>query len=338
MPTLHAGKVPPKILEKSVFPFLGAADTDVLHGPGIGRDAALVRVGRQVVVATTDPITGAVHKIGAYVIHICANDVATFGIRPRWFLATILLPENAESQMLEEIMESMHSAAKDLNVSIIGGHTEVTPELKRPILIGFMLGLAEQNQYVTSAQAQTGNSIILTKGVAIEGTAILATEREEILRKKLDGSLVDRAQQFIQKISVVPEALKAISTGAVRAMHDPTEGGVSNGLHELADASGLGFIVDRSKIVIQEETDQICRVLDINPLDLIASGAMLMAVEEKQASHVLKVLEQDGIPAAIIGRLVKDSAQRTIIDFDGSVKTLIQPTEDALWEALSKPL
>jgi len=336
MPTLPLGKVPPKILEKHVFPFLGVGDASILHGPGIGRDAALVRVGQQVVVASTDPITGAVQNIGAYVVHICANDVATFGIRPRWFLATILLPEDSRAHQLEEIMASMHTAAKGLNVSIIGGHTEVTPELKRPIIIGFMLGVAEQDHYVTSTQALPGNVIILTKGAAIEGTAILATERATILQQKLSSSLVNRAQQFIHRISVVPEALAAMSTGAVRAMHDPTEGGVSNGLHELANASGLGFIVDRSKIIIQEETRQICQVFDVNPLDLIASGAMLMAVEEKQAPHILDVLQKEKITAAIIGRLVADISQRMIIDLDGSIKQLIQPTEDALWKALQK--
>ncbi len=338
MSNLPPGKVPPKILEKSVFPFLGAADSDVLHGPGIGRDAALVRVGRQVVVATTDPITGAVHNIGAYVINICANDVATFGIRPRWFLATILLPVNAESQLLEEIMTEMHSAAEDIAVSIIGGHTEVTPGLNRPIVIGFMLGLAKDGQYVTSAQAKADNSIILTKGVAIEGTAILATEREQVLQDKLGKSLVIRAQQYIQELSVVPEALKVISSGAVTAMHDPTEGGVANGLHELADASGLGFIVDRSKLVIRDETKKICAVFDINPLELIASGAMLITVDNKQASALVELLQDAGISASIIGRMVKDPTQRKIIDLDGSIKALIQPKEDAIWQALSKQM
>jgi hydrogenase maturation factor len=338
MPILPTGKVPPKILTECVFPFLGTEDVDVLHGPGIGRDAAVIRVGRQVVVATTDPITGAVRNIGAYVIHICANDVATFGIRPRWFLASILLPENAETKMLEEIMSSMHSAAKELNVSIIGGHTEVTPELKRPIITGFMLGLAEKDQFVTSTGAKDGNLIILTKGVAIEGTAILATEREKELSEKIGKDIIQHAKHFIQRISVVPEAIKAMSTGAVTAMHDPTEGGVTNGLHELAEASELGFIVDRSKFVIHKETTQICNLLEINPLDLIASGAMLIAVEEKQAATLLKTLQLENIPAAIIGRFVKDSTQRAIIDFDGSIKPLIQPETDALWAALSKPL
>ncbi|MFX1509041.1 MAG: AIR synthase family protein [Promethearchaeota archaeon] len=338
MHELPLGKVSSKLLEKTVFPFLGADDSDVLHGPGIGRDAALVRVGREVVVATTDPITGVVRNIGAYVVHICANDVATFGIRPRWFLATILLPEKAKSQMLKQIMGSMHSAAQELGVSIIGGHTEVTADLHRPIIIGFMMGIAEENKYVTSTQAQPDNSIILTKGVAIEGTAILATEREKLLRSELSDSVIDCAQQFIQRINVVPEALKAMETGVVTAMHDPTEGGIANGLHELADASELGFIVDRSKLVIHKETNQICQLLKIDPLNLISSGAMLMAVESEHASTVIKALEDEGISASIIGRLVEDVNQRTIIENDGTVTPLLQPETDALWEALSKSI
>jgi hydrogenase maturation factor len=148
--------------------------------------------------------------------------------------------------------------------------------------------------------------------------------------------VVNRAQKYIHRINVVPEALKAMSTGAVTAMHDPTEGGVANGLHELADASGLGFIIDRDKLVIHEETAQICQLLEINPLNLIASGAMLIAVESDRASTVLQILEAEGITASVIGRLVEDSNQRTIIEQDGTVKPLPQPATDALWEALTK--
>ncbi len=338
MPALRPGKVSSEILQKYVFPYLGTSDTDVIHGPGIGRDAALVRVGRQVAAATTDPITGAIQQIGAYAVHICANDIATFGIRPRWFLATILLPENFEPILIKEIMFSMDQAAKKLNVSIIGGHSEFTVDLKRPIVVGFMLGVTNEGQYVTSAAAHPGDSLILTKGAAIEGTAILATERENELLEKLDHDLITSAQQFIRKISVVPEALKAMSTGAVTAMHDPTEGGVSTGLHELADASGVGFKVNRDAIVIYEETRQLCQLLRVNPLHLIASGAMLISVKTKKASHVLKTLNNVGIEAALIGELVQNPAVRIIVDSDGTEKPLLQPSEDVLWEALSKPI
>ena len=338
MSSIRAGKVPQKILEKFVFPYLGVADADVVHGPGIGRDAALVRVGQRIVVATTDPITGAVEKIGAYALHICANDVATFGIRPRWFLATILLPENSKPNVLREIMASMHSAAQSLNVSIIGGHTEVTPDLTRPIVIGFMLGFAEGEQYVTSTSAQAGNTLILTKGVAIEGTAILATERAKDLSKHLSPSLLTRAQQFIDKLSVVPDALEAMKINAVTAMHDPTEGGVANGLHELADASGVGFIINRDALIIHEETRLICEILEIDPLTLIASGAMIIAAKEERASNVISALRENNISASIIGQLVTDSSVRLFKEPDGSETPLLLPKEDAIWQALKKRL
>jgi len=338
MVIMRVGKVPPDVLTECVFPYLGASDSDVLLGPGIGRDAALIRIGRQVAVASTDPITGAVQQIGAYALHVCANDVATLGIRPRWFLATILLPEGADALLLKTIMTQMHAAARALDVAIVGGHSEVTPGLQRPIVVGFMLGVAERGRYVASSNAKPGDAIILTKGVGIEGTAILATERAEKLRHYLSDSLLKDAQKFMTKLSVVPEALLAMKTGAVTAMHDPTEGGVANGLHELAEASKLGFIVRRDALIVHEETRRICAVLQANPLDLISSGAMLIAVQPREAERVIAVLKQAGISASILGRLLKDSTMRTVVEPDGSQASLPQPSEDALWAALVKPL
>ncbi len=338
VPLIRAGKVPPKILTDSVFHFLGKPDSDILYGPGIGRDAALVRVGRRVIAATTDPITGALEGIGSYALHICANDIATFGIRPRWFLATILLPEKTDESLLRNIMKSMHEAALSLDVSIIGGHTEVTPGIPRPIVIGFMLGVAEKGRYVTSASAKPNNVLILSKGVAIEGTAILATDRANDLSKHLDNSTIQRAKRFLKKISVVKEAIRVMDLRAVTAMHDPTEGGVANGLHEMADASQLGFIIKRGALVIHEETRQICSLLEINPLNLIASGAMLMAVKSSKTQKVLAALNQIGIDASIIGKLVENPKTRLITELDGSQNPLPQPKEDALWQALVNPL
>jgi hydrogenase expression/formation protein HypE len=338
MVIVRAGKVPPDLLTECVFPYLGASDSDVLLGPGIGRDAAILRVGRQVVVASTDPITGAVHQIGAYALHVSANDIATLGTRPRWFLVTILLPEGAGASLLKAIMTEMHATAQALNVAIVGGHTEITPGLRRPIVVGFMLGVAERGRYVTSSGAKPNDAIVLTKGVGIEGTAILATERAEQLRRRLSGSLLERAQKFVEKLSVVPEALQAMKTGAVTAMHDPTEGGVANGLHELADASRVGFVIRRDALIIQEETQQICAVLGANPLDLISSGAMLIATQPRKADEVVVSLKEAGISASVLGTLVKDPTTRVIIEPDESRVALPQPKEDALWKALTKTL
>ncbi|MFX1476083.1 MAG: AIR synthase family protein, partial [Promethearchaeota archaeon] len=314
MRVLHAGKVPPKILKDHVFPFLGASDPDILLEPGIGRDAAVLQIGRRILVATTDPITGAIQNMGAYAVHICANDIATFGVLPRWFLVTILLPEGTDTNILRDITTSMHNAAKSLNVAIIGGHTEVTPGIPRPIICGFMLGTASKGRYVTSTSAKPNNALILSKGVGIEGTSILAWDRGKDLRRHLDDELIQQAQRFIEKLSVVPEAIQAMELRAVTAMHDPTEGGVANGLHELADASKLGFIVNRGAIVIHEETRQICDILQIDPLNLIASGAMLMAVKPSKAHKVLAALEQIDVDASIIGTLVENPKTRLITE------------------------
>ncbi len=338
MTILRAGKVSPQVLKKCVFPFLGSLDSSVLHGPGIGRDAALVQVGQKVAVASTDPITGVEKNIGAYALHICANDVATFGVKPRWFLVTILLPEGSDSELLCTIMQSMDDTAKNLEVAIIGGHSEITSAASRPIVVGFMLGISKKGEYVTSTSGEEGNVLILTKGVAIEGTSILASERAEELRSRLDPQLLLRAQQFINKLSVVPEALQVISTGAVTAMHDPTEGGIANGLHELADASNLGFIVNRDALTIHEETRAICDIFNINPLNLISSGAMLIAVKKESSNEVLSILQEVKIQASIIGKLVADPQTRLIVEPDGSHNKLQQPETDALWDALGSSL
>jgi hydrogenase maturation factor len=276
--------------------------------------------------------------MGAYAVHICANDIATFGVLPRWFLVTILLPEGSDTDILRAITTSMHDAARSLNVAIIGGHTEVTPGISRPIVCGFMLGTSRKGKFVTTASAKPNNLLILSKGVGIEGTAILAWDRGKDLRRYLDDETIKQAQRFIEKISVVPEAIQAMELRAVTAMHDPTEGGIANGLHELADASKLGFIVNREAIVIHEETRLICDLLQINPLNLIASGAMLMAVKPSKARKVLTALEQIDVDASIIGKLVENPKTRVITEQDGSQNLLRQPKEDALWQALINPI
>ncbi|RLF81318.1 hydrogenase, partial [Thermococci archaeon] len=232
------GKVPPEVLEKIVFDRLGVNDERVIIKSGVGIDAAAIDFGDSILVATSDPITGAEKHIGFYAVNVNANDVATFGAKPKWFLVTILLPKNADEELLEKIMEDMHRSAGRLGISIVGGHTEVTVGLNRPIVIGTMLGEVKKDQLVTSNGAKPGDVIILTKGTGIEGTSIIASENEEELKKVFGKELVENAKRFLQKISVVKEALIAAEIG-VHAMHDPTEGGIANGFHEMADAAGL---------------------------------------------------------------------------------------------------
>lgn len=324
------GKVPPEILEKIVFGFLGAKDERVILKSGVGIDAAAIDFGENVLVASSDPITGAEKHIGFYAIHVNANDVATFGAKPKWFLATILLPENSDETLLKEIMEDMHENAKKLGVSIVGGHTEVTIGLNRPIVIGTMLGEVKKEKLVRSNGAKPGDMIILTKGAGIEGTAIIASEHEEKLKNAFGKELVKSAKGFLEKISVVEEALIAAEIG-VNAMHDPTEGGIANGFHEMADAAGLGFRVYYEKIPIASETKKICEYFNLDPLALISSGSLLIAASRENADIIVRAIKEKGIEAAIIGEFLRNNETKVIVK-DGKEFPLKRPESDELWK------
>ncbi|AFL96141.1 hydrogenase expression/formation protein HypE 3 [Thermococcus cleftensis] len=329
---LPPGKIPPEKLGKFVFNRLGARDDGVLVSSGPGIDAAAIEFGDRVLVASTDPITGAEKGIGFYAVHVNANDVATFGARPRWFLVSILLPENSDEGLLERIMEELHGSALKLGVAIVGGHTEVTPGLDRPIVVGTMLGEVEREKLVTSNGARAGDAIILTKWAGLEGTAIIASERGEELEGVLGREIVERARSFIEMISVVEDALTANSVG-VHAMHDPTEGGVTNGLHEMADAAGLGFRVYRGRIPIRGETLEICRFYNLDPLALISSGALLIAAPREKAGEILAALAKKGINASVIGEFLDDAGTRVIVE-NGTERPLERPESDELWKVV----
>ncbi|WP_297067820.1 AIR synthase family protein [Thermococcus sp.] len=326
------GKVPPKILEKLVFTHLGAGDKRVLIGSGKGIDAAAIEFGDRVLVASTDPITGAEENIGFYAIHINANDVATFGARPRWFLTSILLPETADEATLKGIVKELHENAASLGVSIVGGHTEVTPGLNRPVVVGTMLGEVNREMLVTSNGARPGDVLIVTKWIGLEGTSIIARKKRDELERTFGKKFTDRAGGLINLISVVKDALIAAKIG-VNAMHDPTEGGIANGLHEMADAAGLGFKVYADRIPVREETLKICRLYGLDPLALISSGALLIAAPRKNASTVVSALEREGIHATTIGEFVGNPNVRVLVGENGE-EELPQPKSDELWKLI----
>jgi len=198
------------------------------------------------------------------------------------------------------------------------------------------MGIADKGHYVTAKGAQVGNKLILTKSVGMEGTAILAMDRNAQLGRKIQMSTLNSATVFFNHISVVKEALLAFQTGYVRAMHDPTEGGVAGGLHELADASNVGFKVYEEEITVAPETLKICEFYQIDPLQLIASGSLLIAVETKYANKVVRLLQKDKIAAAVIGETLPSPGKRLIVQRDGYEKKLVRPVSDHLWLALQK--
>ncbi|MEM3442869.1 MAG: AIR synthase-related protein, partial [Candidatus Bathyarchaeia archaeon] len=246
------------------------------------------------------------------------------------------LPERAKRETVETITMQMDKAAKELEIAIVGGHCEVTPGLKNPIVIGCAMGVTEGKNYVTSAGAKPGDKLILTKSAGIEGTAILATDREKQLKKVLDPVMLRNAKNFYNYISIVKDALLAYKTGGVNAMHDPTEGGVLGGIHEMADASNLGVKIFEEKIFVREETAKICDFFGIDPLQLIGSGALLISVKPEFADEIIKTLKNDGIYASIIGEFIQNSKERTFIRKDNETQALPRPVCDHLWIALHK--
>ncbi|WP_297497750.1 AIR synthase family protein [Thermococcus sp.] len=322
------GKVPPELLVRllSLLPI----GEEVLIGPGEGLDFAALMADGEVIVVSTDPITGSGRRIGFYAVHVNANDVAVSGARPRWFLTTILLPEGADEGLAEEIVAEIAENSEKIGVSVVGGHTEVTPGLNRPIVVGTMIGVAE-GKLIRPDGARPGDAIVLTKWAALEGTAIIAEERREELVDAFGEELIGRAIGFLEMISVLREAM--IARDFARAMHDPTEGGLANGLHEMANSAGLGFRVYADRVPIREETERICDFYSLNPLALISSGALLIAVPPESSGELVTRLRESGIPATVIGKFLGDSAVRVIVEGNRE-RPLERPISDELWKVV----
>ena len=322
------------ILRRVVYKHLGAQRSDVILGPSIGEDAAILKAGNEIIVLKSDPVTGALERVGYLAVHVNANDVATRGVEPSWLVSTILLPQSLDERAIKTICTQMDTAASSLGIAIVGGHTEVTPGLDHAVVIGATVGVAKDGRYVRSDGAQPGDKLIMTKGAGVEGTAILASDRRTFLEERIGRRAVARARRFYDRISVVREALVAFRTGGVHAMHDPTEGGIAGGLHEIADASGVGFTVDDSKIPVAKETRMICEAFDIDPLQLVGSGALLIACEASAADQIVNRLGEEKIEAAIIGEVLAERSKRFIVRRDGKRAKLPMPKSDHLWRAL----
>ncbi len=321
------GKVPPSTLLRAVYPYLGRKSRSLLIGPGIGRDAAAIRYGNKVLVFSTDPITGTATHIGRHSVHINANDIATAGARPKWYLCTILLPPDTDEISLRQIMVDVDNAAKGLGIAVVGGHTEVTPGLTRPIIAGFMIGETTKQRLLSSEGGREGDKVLLTKTAGLEGTALLATDYGNKL-KDLKPKTLDRARKFSEQISVVKEALTAARVKGVHAMHDPTEGGVLNGLWELAKASNLGIEVDADRIPVAPETGRVCRVLGLDPLRLMSSGSLLVAADPAKAETVARVLKRIPVRVSEVGRLTSASNGRYVARGPRRLRLEAVPTDE----------
>ena len=300
---LPLGKLKIDFLE-SILPDAGR-DSRVIVGARVGEDAAVIDFGDTCLVAKTDPITFATNEIGWYLVCVNSNDIATMGAVPKWLLVTILLPERcATESLVSDIMAQIIEACERFNIALCGGHTEVTYGLDRPIVVGQMLGEVEKEKLILSSGAREGDDLILTKGLGIEATSIIARERESELSGKYSDSFLARAKEHLTSpgISVLKDALTAAGTGGVHAMHDPTEGGVATAVHELCRAARLGAIVRREKLFFSRETERLCNEFGLNPLGVISSGALLIAAAPARTHEIVHALGGAGIASSVIGQ------------------------------------
>jgi hydrogenase maturation factor len=307
MPFLPIGKLPADLLQ-AVLDKNAGRDPRVIVGPRVGEDAAVIDIGDRYLVATADPVTFATDELGWYALHVNANDIVVRGATPRWFLATLLLPpDRTDEESVRALFAQLGEACEELEVTLVGGHTEITHGVEHAIVAGTMLGEVAKDKLVTTSGAQVGDAIILTKGVPLEGAALIARAKETELRARgVSPALIRRARGFLRTpgISVRPEAEIACELATVHAMHDPTEGGLATALHELAAAAGVGLRIDHDRITVLPEGKALCEAFGLDPLGTIASGALLMTLAPAEAGMVIHALAREAIDCHFIGQVV----------------------------------
>ncbi len=331
--TLPLGKLPSDQLAHILQRIVGR-DASVLLGPGIGRDCAVIDFdGHELLVAKSDPITFATDEVGWYAVHVNVNDLATTGATPRWFLATVLLPQSIATDEIDHIFEQMRSACADVGAIIVGGHTEVTYDLTRPIVMGTLLGTVARDRLITPDGAQPGDTIILTKRLAVEATSLMAREKADELSVAFDEPFLQHCRRFLREpgISVLRDAQIAARAGHPHAMHDPTEGGVATALNEMAVSAGVDLQIDLEAVPIFPETQALCDHFGLNPWGVIASGSLLIAVAPAEADRMVEALQRNGIEATIIGRVI-DKSQRPVVlaEFDNAREPLRSFEQDEI--------
>ncbi|MFB6354764.1 MAG: AIR synthase family protein [Halobacteriales archaeon] len=319
------GKVDPGALAELVFDRTGAADPAVRQGPGYGEDAAAIDLGDRTLVVSSDPLSLAAARLGTLAVHVAGNDVAVCGADPRWLTVVVFLPDD-DGEVLDTVTAQLDEAAASAGISIVGGHSEYAPSLDRPLLSLTGLGLADR--FVPTGGARPGDRLILTKGAGLEATAILATDFRDRLEEAVEPATLEAAAGYFDEISVVPDA-RAVREVAT-AMHDPTEGGLVDGLLELASAAGVRAVVDRADVPVRDATAACCAAVGVDPLRTFGSGALLAAVPEADVDAALSSLDAAGVEAAVIGRV--EAAEEPALWLDGQAFT--EPVRDdlyALW-------
>lgn len=325
---MEIGKLPPEILEQLILKPITQSETkrsEVKVRPKTGEDCTAVDFGDELCVMSTDPITGAEKDAGYLAVHINCNDIASSGAVPIGILVTLLLPLSSSEETIKEIMSGVQKATKELGIEILGGHTEVTDAVTKPVLSATAVGKTSNQNFVSTGGAKEGQDIVMTKWAGLEGTLIIAKDYEEQLKNILPEQVILDAQKMDGFLSVVPEARIAVKYGAT-AMHDATEGGVLGAVWEMADCSNVGVTVDLEKIPVKNETNLVCKASGIDPFGLISSGTLIISTF--QGKKLVEQLKKEDIEAEIIGKVTK---KQRIVYEKGQEKPLNQPVSDALY-------
>lgn len=325
---MEIGKVSETVLKRSILKQIQHRRKEVLVGPGVGEDCSVLELDKdEVFVISTDPITGTRENIGTFAVHITANDISSNGAEIVGIMLSVLLPEGTKEEELKEIIKEVEVVCSKLNIEVMGGHTEITAAVNQPVITVTGIGKMPKKAMIKTAGATAGQEIVMTKWAGLEGTAILAKEKEKELLVKYNEDFINGAKQFIEYISVVEEAKIARELG-VTSMHDVTEGGLFGALWELAEASKVGLEVDIKKINLKQETVEICEFYNLNPYQLISSGVMLMVTDK--ANALVNELKKNGIAASVIGRIT-EGKDRIIINEDEK-RYLEPPKSDELYK------
>ena len=325
---MKIGKLPEPMLIRSVLKEVQHRREEVLVGPAVGQDCAVMELKEgEVFVLSSDPITGTAKNIGRHSVHITANDLAASGADPVGIMITILLTPDTEEAELKEMMRGVESACKELNMEVMGGHTEITDVVKQPLISLTGVGKMKKEKVLTTASVKPGQDIVITKWIGLEGTSIAAKEMEQRLLERFSPAFIKTAQEFDQYLSVLPEA-RIARQWEISAMHDITEGGVFGALWEMGSGSGVGLDIDLKKIPIRQETVEVCEGLGLNPYILMSSASMMIAAWDGHG--LVRKLEQEGIPAAVVGKATKGNDR--ILRNGEDCRYLDKPQSDELYK------
>lgn len=330
---LKTGKLDSRLLEEIVFKNIKFKRPEVLTRPGIGEDCAVVDFGTYECVISTDPITAAVSEIGRLAVHVSCNDIASNGIEPLGIMLTVLLPEGITEEDVEMIMKQAGETSEELGVEIIGGHTEITPAVTKPVIVSTAIGRGEKWASQQAENMKPGDYILITKQAGLEGTGIIATDFKGELIGLLTEDEFREAASMLRQVSVVKEGVIAGKIGTA-GMHDITEGGVLGAVWEMCDIANTGAEVWIDKIPVAEVTKKICDHFDIDYLRLISSGSMMIMVHPEVKEQMVTALDEAGVPVACIGR-IRDREEGVCMVIEDEKIVIAPPVSDELYKVVS---